>query len=551
MILETTITILPEDEKKSALLKKLVLSELTKQGKISSDKQISSDEITLVLKKKSIDARKGKIKFHLRYAVYIGEKPDLKDDGKFCPKWRNVKLDENGNPFHTVLIVGCGPAGLFAALKLLESGIKPVILERGSTTSKRKLDIANISRTGKVDENSNYCFGEGGAGTFSDGKLYTRSNKRGNVEEILKIFVYFGADEKILTDNHPHIGSDKLPKIVNLMVETIRKFGGEVHFETKVTDFILEKNQGNICVKGVVAGEKEYRSDAAILATGHSATDIYEMLSEIERKLCDGDREKFDDGAQSRILEEKTFAVGVRVEHPRQIIDKIQYHGRERGGVLPASEYRLVTQVEERGVYSFCMCPGGNVVPSQSGDGQIVVNGMSSSSRNSFWSNAAIVVEVRPEDCSEYGGSLAFRTALEKKTYEQTQCQKAPAQLLVDFLAGQETLTENLPKTSYTPGLASSRLDLWLPDFIARRLKTAFKDFDSKMHGFICPEAVLIASETRTSTPVRILRDKESFESPVLHGLYPAGEGSGYSGGITSSAMDGENVAEKIAASFC
>nr|MCR5699484.1 FAD-dependent monooxygenase [Treponemataceae bacterium] len=401
MILECSITILPEDEKKSALIKKMVIAELARQGKISSGKKLNPDEITLVLKKKSIDARKGKVKFHLRYAVYIGEKPDLSDDGKFCPKWRNVELDKDGKALHTVLIVGSGPAGLFAALKLLEKGIKPVILERGCTTSKRKIDIANISRTGKVDENSNYCFGEGGAGTFSDGKLFTRSNKRGNIDGILQIFVYFGADPKILTDSHPHIGSDKLPKIVNSMVETIRKFGGEVHFETKVTDLILSESKDNLSggsdvarlnVRGVryvslsddKASECELFADAVILATGHSATDVYELLSRIESERKTADLEA---ALSARILEEKTFAVGVRVEHPREVIDKIQYHGKDRSENLPAAEYRLVTQVEGRGVYSFCMCPGGNVVPSQSGDGQIVVNGMSSSSRNSAWSN--------------------------------------------------------------------------------------------------------------------------------------------------------------------
>lgn len=581
MIFETTITIRPEDEKNEKLIRHLVLKQLGPQFGPQLDLQLArqerfgyqkssrherfaqqdkfacqekKSEPILVQTKKSIDARKGRVKYHLRYKVYVGENPEDDESANFVPKWRNIETDENGNPFHTVVIVGCGPAGLFAALRLLENGIKPIVLERGSRTSKRKVDIANISRTGIVDENSNYCFGEGGAGTFSDGKLYTRSNKRGNISRIMQIFVHFGADPKILTDSHPHIGSDRLPKIVNSMVETIRNFGGEVHFNTRVTDLILSQMQdGKYQVAGVKcvsvsenSVELEILSDATILATGHSATDIYEILSKIENDLCGGICSQDKKLCGEKILEEKTFAVGVRVEHPRKIIDKIQYHSVERLGVLPAAEYRLVTQVEERGVYSFCMCPGGNVVPSQSANGQIVVNGMSSSSRNSPWSNAAIVVEVKPEDCSSYGGSLAFRSWLERTTYEQSESQKAPAQLLTDFLAGRETLQENLPKTSYTPGLVASRLDLWLPDFIARRLKIAFKDFDSKMHGFICSQAVLIASETRTSTPVRILRDKETFENPILHGLYPAGEGSGYAGGITSSAMDGENAAAKI-----
>lgn len=510
MILETTITISPEDENNQSLIKKLIFEQLKKESK----KEIKNDDVSFVLKKKSIDARKNQIRYHMRYAVYIGEKPGENDS--FKPKWKNAAPP-------TVVIVGSGPAGLFGALKLLEYGIKPVILERGSTTSKRKVDIANISRTSKVDENSNYCFGEGGAGTFSDGKLYTRSNKRGNIEEILQIFVYHGASPDILTSAHPHIGTDKLPKIVNNMVETIRKYGGEVYFDTRVTGFITD----NSIVKGVRCGEKEFFADAVLLATGHSATDIYTLLDSIDR----------------RALEPKTYAVGVRVEHPREVIDKIQYHGKERNGVLPAAEYRLVTQVENRGVYSFCMCPGGNVVPSQSENESIVVNGMSCSSRNSPWSNAAIVVEIRPEDCAQ--GSLNFRTNLERMTFVHGDGQKAPAQRLVDFLAGRDSVS--LPKSSYAPGLVPSRLDQWLPDFIVSRLKTAFRTFDSQMHGFICEDALLIATETRTSTPVRILRDKESFESPVLRGLYPAGEGSGYAGGITSSAMDGANAADRIA----
>ncbi len=538
MIYETTITILPEEENNKTLLENKILKQLNIKNK--------KDVNAFVLKKKSIDARKGKIKFHLRYAVYVGENPE---DKKFSPKWKKANGEKK------VIVVGSGPAGLFASLQLLESEIKPILIERGSRTSKRKVDIAKISTTGIVDDNSNYCFGEGGAGTFSDGKLFTRSNKRGDISKILSIFNYHGADEKILSDAHPHIGSDKLPKIINNMIDTIIKFGGEVYFDKICTDLILEKDEQNNCIaKGIVCVDSQEKNeiekifaDAVILATGHSATDIYKMLYDVSVK---------NNLDVNNILQEKTFSVGVRVEHPRQVIDKIQYHGKERTENLGAAEYRLTTQVEDRGVYSFCMCPGGLVVPSSSSKEEIVVNGMSPSSRNSKWSNSAIVVEIRPEDAKQILkenkidskdnllSSLNFRTYLEKLTYQNGQGIKAPAQKLVDFL--ESRLTKSFPETSYTPGLVSSRLDLWLPDFIKTRLQKAFKKFNENMKGFICEDAILIASETRTSTPLRILRDKETLQNPVIKNLFPAGEGSGYSGGIVSSAMDGENVAKKI-----
>lgn len=529
MIYETTITIHPEDEKNTKLLESQVLKQLAVENK-----KVDKNNITAIIcKKKSIDARKGQIKFHLRYAVYENEKPE--DSAQFKPCWKNTDGKKS------VIIIGSGPAGLFAALKLLEEGIKPIIIERGSETSKRKVDIAEISKTGKVSNESNYCFGEGGAGTFSDGKLFTRSNKRGNIERILSILNYHGAVNEILSDAHPHIGTDKLPAIINSMIATIRKFGGEVYFDKKCTNLLVEKNGGNQKVVGVVCGDEKFYADKTILATGHSAIDIYQMIFDLAGKDA---------------LEAKTFAVGVRVEHPREVIDKIQYHGQLRTENLPAAEYRLTCQVEDRGVYSFCMCPGGVVVPSSSGENQIVVNGMSPSSRNTKWSNSAIVVEVRPEDLLEEfsEGSktvnddplvgLRFRTWLEEETYKQGNGQQAPAQRLEDFI--NEKKSNNLPETSYTPGVVSSRIDQWMPPFIATRLAQAFETFNNNMHGFICSQALLIASETRTSTPVRIVRNKDSFESPVLQNLFPCGEGSGYSGGIVSSEMDGENTAAAI-----
>lgn len=556
MTSEILITIKPEDEKNILLHKKIILSELKKNAAKIRAKQKQSDifnlkladfdngKIHLQFLKKSIDARHGKVKFHLRYKIFIGENPQEAEKKSF--QWKKTDGKK------TVLIIGSGPAGLFGALKLLESGIKPVILERGAQTSQRKIDIAKISTQKIVNEDSNYCFGEGGAGTFSDGKLYTRSNKRGDISEVLQIFHYFGADEKILTDAHPHIGTNKLPKIINNMREKIISLGGEIHFNTKVTDFILNKdieneNSTQHCgriiganTKNVLSGEEKcFFADAVLLATGHSAADIYQILAKI--------------APQS--LEAKTFAAGVRVEHPRSLIDTIQYHSNESEN-LGAAEYRLTTQVEERGVYSFCMCPGGFVVPSCSGQDEIVVNGMSAAQRNSKWSNAAIVVEIRPEDipaefvnqaenlgCKALAG-LLFRTHLEKLAKQNGNAQAAPAQRLKDFLENKKSQT--LPDSSYTPGLNSSNLNEWLPEHISRRLQQGFKNFNQNMKGFICEEALLIAIETRTSTPVRILRNKESFESTTIKSLYPVGEGSGYSGGIVSSAMDGINACSKI-----
>ena len=527
MITEVTITVLPDDEKNKNLIEKLILKELAKQNVSAGKKHIP------VFVKKSIDARHGQLKYHLRYKVFIDEEPgEVKTSA--LPEWKSADGKK------TVIIVGSGPAGLFGALKLLEKGIKPVIVERGERTSDRKKSIAKISTQDLVDSDSNYCFGEGGAGTFSDGKLYTRSNKRGDISKILQIFVRFGADEKILTDAHPHIGTDKLPAVINAMRNFIIEKGGEFYFNSKCTGFIGKNN----CITGISmentkSGEKlELKGDAVLLATGHSASDIYEMLAKIS----------------PHSLEAKTFAMGVRVEHPRTLIDSIQYHGKTEG--MGAAEYRLVTQVEDRGVYSFCMCPGGFVVPSATGPDEIVVNGMSAAGRNSKWSNAAIVVETRPEDipeefvqrakcagCKALAG-LYFRKYIEEETKKQGKGQAAPAQRMTDFLANRET--KDFPPSSYTPGIVSSRIDIWMPEQIAGRLAQGFLDFGKNMKGFVNKDAVLIASETRTSTPVRILRHKESCESVAIKNMYPAGEGAGYAGGIVSSAMDGEKVCQAI-----
>lgn len=527
MITEVTITVLPDDEKNKNLIEKLILKELAKKNVSAGKKHIP------VFVKKSIDARHGQLKYHLRYKVFIDEEPgEVKTSA--LPEWKSADGKK------TVIIVGSGPAGLFGALKLLEKGIKPVIVERGERTSDRKKSIAKISTQDLVDSDSNYCFGEGGAGTFSDGKLYTRSNKRGDISKILQIFVRFGADEKILTDAHPHIGTDKLPAVINAMRNFIIEKGGEFYFNSKCTGFIGKNN----CITGISmentkSGEKlELKGDAVLLATGHSASDIYEMLAKIS----------------PHSLETKTFAMGVRVEHPRTLIDSIQYHGKTEG--MGAAEYRLVTQVEDRGVYSFCMCPGGFVVPSATGPDEIVVNGMSAAGRNSKWSNAAIVVETRPEDipeefvqrakgagCKALAG-LYFRKYIEEETKKQGKGQAAPAQRMTDFLANRET--KDFPPSSYTPGIVSSRIDIWMPEQIAGRLAQGFLDFGKNMKGFVNKDAVLIASETRTSTPVRILRDKESCESVAIKNMYPAGEGAGYAGGIVSSAMDGEKVCQAI-----
>ena len=538
MIVRVSITVPPARETDSRFVTQQLSRALQKQG---CDRAVTDADP--VCEKKSIDARHGSVKLVMRYALYFDETPPKQEDT--LPQWKHADGSKK------TIIVGSGPAGLFGALTLLEYGIQPVIVERGSQVSDRKRDIAAISTKGFVNEDSNYCFGEGGAGTFSDGKLYTRSNKRGDIPQVLRIFVHFGADPKILTDAHPHIGTDRLPAIIQNMRNFILSSGGQILFDTRCTGFITHKTaDGQLVIDGIktkntkTEKESEIRTQHVLLATGHSANDIYELLAQ----------------AAPLSLEAKTFAVGVRVEHPRKVIDAIQYHGKQDAQSLGAAEYRFTSQQEGRGVYSFCMCPGGFVVPSASEPEQLVVNGMSAAKRNSLWSNAAFVVETRPEDipqefivqaeqkgCPSLAG-LLWRTWLEKLTFSHADGQKAPAQLLTDFLSHRESTV--LPKTSYAPGLNASRLDQWLPLPIAERLHAAFKDADKAMHGFICDQALLIASETRTSTPVRIVRDSSTCECTALKGLYPAGEGSGYAGGIVSSAMDGIKCCHQIAQSL-
>ncbi|HKL86232.1 MAG TPA: FAD-binding protein [Treponemataceae bacterium] len=530
MTTNITITVLPGEEQNEDLIR----------TKVAKNLGIAKKDITaLVFKKKSIDARKGNIKVHLAYTVWIGKIPPKQfaaETTPFIPTWKKANKDS------TVIIVGSGPAGLFAALRLLEDGIKPLIIERGSPTQLRKQDIALISREQLINENSNYCFGEGGAGTFSDGKLYTRSTKRGDPKRILEILHFHGAPKEILTDAHPHIGSDKLPSIINAMRATICSYGGEFRFHTRCTNILIfQETVSGITVETTNPETKEKTEekifgDSVILATGHSARDIYQLLSNLEIP---------------GLLEAKGFAAGVRVEHPREVIDQIQYHGQISSALLPAATYKLTTQVENRGVYSFCMCPGGLIVPSATANDEIVTNGMSPSGRNTKWSNAAIVVEIRPEDLPEEFSQgkpelagLAFQQWLEKEAKKQGKGQQAPAQKLTDFLEGKESL--QLPECSYSPGIIPSRLDSWLPPFMYKKLRSGFIDFGKSLKGFVCDEAVLVAIETRTSSPVRIVRDPKTLCSIGLHGLFPAGEGSGYAGGIVSSAMDGERCAQSI-----
>ena len=527
MIQEYQIRILPEQAANEQSIKLF----------ISKDKGIDARTIKAIrVLRRSIDARQRTIYVNLKVRLYINELPQ--DDEFIRTLYNNVEDKPQ------VIVVGAGPGGLFAALRLIELGLRPIVVERGKNVRDRKVDIARISREHKVDPESNYSFGEGGAGAYSDGKLYTRSKKRGNVDKILNVFCQHGASTSILSDAHPHIGTDKLPRVIENMRNTILECGGEVHFETRMDALIIEKGK----VIGIETHTGKTFRGPVILATGHSARDVYRWLH--------------TNGIQ---LEAKGIAVGVRLEHPSHLIDQIQYHNKNgRGKYLPAAEYSFVTQVDGRGVYSFCMCPGGFVVPAASGPHQIVVNGMSPSNRGGKWSNSGMVVELRPEDLlhedfkiqnEELGiectgeGALAMmhlQEALEASCWQQGNMrQTAPAQRMADFT--RKKLSYDLPASSYSPGLVSSPLHFWMPHFISDRLSKGFQQFGRSSHGFLTNEAVMIGMETRTSAPVRILRDNETLQHVTISGLFPCGEGAGYAGGIVSAGVDGERCAEAVA----
>ncbi len=545
------------------LLPQQACSEQAVSEYIAREKGFDARTINKVrILKRSIDARQRTIYVNLKVRVYINELPQ---DEEYVPTVYPYVGDKP-----QVIVVGAGPGGLFASLRLIESGFRPIVIERGKNVRERKKDLAMITKTQRVDAESNYCFGEGGAGAYSDGKLYTRSKKRGSVDKILNVFCQHGASTAILADAHPHIGTDCLPMVIENMRNTILKSGGEVHFQTKMQAFLIEGDRvvgiETVSTADDMAGRQRHFRGPVILATGHSARDVYRYL------------------AASRIeIEPKGIAVGVRLEHPSALIDQIQYHNKNgRGRYLPAAEYSFVTQSEGRGVYSFCMCPGGFVIPAATGPQQIVVNGMSPSNRGTKWSNSGMVVEIRPEDVKgmmpseAHGGGevpaaagalsdgsvgaagggvgndglldvMHFQQWLERLCWQQGNMrQTAPAQRMADFVNGR--LSYDLPRSSYAPGLVSSPLHFWMPSFISHRLQEGFKAFGRSAHGFLTNEAVLIAVETRTSSPVRIVRNVETLEHVRLHGLFPCGEGAGYAGGIVSAGIDGERCAEMCAA---
>ena len=533
MIQELQLRVLPQVAADSANLRK----------HIADEKGIALGALKgLRVLKRSIDARQRTIFVNLKVRLYINEQPTDDD----YPHTHYPYVGDRPQ----VVVVGAGPGGLFAALRLIELGYRPVVLERGKDVHERKKDMAAISRTQQVDPESNYCFGEGGAGAYSDGKLYTRSKKRGNTDKILSVLCQHGAPTAILADAHPHIGTDRLPQVIEAMRHTIINSGGEVHFQTKMSQLLVVGNR----VVGCIASDSEYLGPV-ILATGHSARDIYRYL------------------AQSHIaMEPKGLAVGVRLEHPAALIDQIQYHRKEgRGPWLPAAEYAFVTQVHGRGVYSFCMCPGGYVIPAATAPEQVVVNGMSPSNRGGRWSNSGMVVEVRPEDLMEMDNGqwamdneenhcqpsvdnpqlqmLLFQEHLEHLAWQQGgRRQTAPAQRMADFVNGR--LSADLPASSYAPGLVASPLHFWMPRFISERLQEGFRAFGRKSHGFLTNEAVIIGVETRTSAPVRITRDAATLQHIRIQGLFPCGEGAGYAGGIVSAAIDGERCAEAVSAAL-
>ena len=542
MIEEYQIRILPEQAASEEGIKRY----------LSKEKGIDVRTLNQVrVLKRSIDARQRTIYVNLKVRAYINE--FAQDDQYIHTEYPDVSSRPR------VVVVGEGPGGLFASLRLIELGYRPEVLERGKDVRERKKDVSNITKPQKVDAESNYCFGEGGAGAYSDGKLYTRSKKRGSVDKILNVFCQHGANTNILADAHPHIGTDKLPRVIENMRNTILQCGGEVHFQTKMTSFIIDGDKviGVEAVNLQTGAEETYRGPV-ILATGHSARDVYRYL------------------AASRIeIEAKGIAVGVRLEHPAHLIDQIQYHNKNgRGKYLPAAEYSFVTQVDGRGVYSFCMCPGGFVIPAATGPQQLVVNGMSPSNRGTAWSNSGMVVETHPEDVASFvqehqailqsDASLSssaeeevlspdspltmmhFQQIVEKQCWQQGNMkQTAPAQRMADFVNNR--LSYDLPNSSYAPGLISSPLHFWMPSFVSKRLQEGFKTFGKNAHGFLTNEATLIAMETRTSSPVRILRDRDTLQHVRLQGLFPCGEGAGYAGGIVSAGVDGERCAEMCA----
>lgn len=543
MIHEYQLRILPEQAASEQSLKQY----------IGREKGLDVRTINAIrILKRSIDARQRTIYVNLTIRVFVNETPSEEEFVR--TDYPNVE----GRP--AVIVVGAGPGGLFAALKLIELGLRPIVVERGKNVRERKEDLARISREHKVDAESNYSFGEGGAGAYSDGKLYTRSKKRGSVEKILNVFCQHGASPTILSDAHPHIGTDKLPKVIENMRNTILACGGEVHFQTRMESILIEGQK----VKGIETNTGKTFLGPVILATGHSARDVYRWL--------------YAHGVQ---LETKGIAIGVRLEHPSMLIDQIQYHNKNgRGKYLPAAEYSFVQQVDGRGVYSFCMCPGGFVVPAASGPHQLVVNGMSPSNRGTKWSNSGMVVETRPEDLllpemqlqaepfPESNESLTeelilrdgkqpegtihtlammrFQEKLEQICWQQGNMrQTAPSQRMVDFT--RKKLSYDLPATSYSPGLVSSPLHFWMPSFLSERLSKGFQLFGKSSRGFLTNEAVMIAVETRTSSPVRIVRDKDTLQHLTMEGLFPCGEGAGYAGGIVSAGIDGERCAEAVA----
>ncbi|MBP5277385.1 MAG: FAD-dependent oxidoreductase [Prevotella sp.] len=499
---------------------------------LAHEKGFPIEDITHVrILKRSIDARQRTIVANLKVRVYINEEPQ---DEAYTPTFYPEVSDKP-----SVVVVGAGPGGLFASLRLIEKGLRPILIERGKNVHDRKKDLAKITVTQQVDEESNYCFGEGGAGAYSDGKLYTRSKKRGSVEKILNVFCQHGASPAILADAHPHIGTDKLPRVIENMRNTIIRCGGEVHFQTKMTALETDGQRviGIRAVRQTDQKELSFRGPV-ILATGHSARDVYRYL--------------FDAGIT---IEAKSLAMGVRLEHPAMLIDQIQYHSKNgKGAYLPTAEYSFVTQVEGRGVYSFCMCPGGFVIPAATGKEQLVVNGMSPANRGTRWSNSGMVVEIHPEDVAKEQAAdlsdplimMRYQEQLEKACWIQgNRQQTAPAQRMNDFVNNHHS--SDLPSSSYAPGLVSSNLHSWLPPFIAKRLQQGFVDFGKRSRGFLTNEAVMIAVETRTSSPVRIVRTPDTLMHITVEGLFPCGEGAGYAGGIVSAGVDGERCADSCA----